>query len=513
MKLMIVDDDRQIREGIRYGIDWETVGIDQVRDYPNGRAALEELKDFKPDIILADIRMPQMNGLEFLHEVRKFDSEARFLILSAYADFDYAREALRNGANDYELKPVRMERLIQLVDRQVRDIREMRLQMEREEQEEKLRYALYHPEEERDLSEIILGLLGKAGSDRPVRILVNKIRIEYGDEREIGKSEVEHELEGMADYFGGIFLRMERDRCKEIILFFCPGTVSVLQMYQQKIEIKNRIQAINERMKEERVTATAGISDGHSSRGIYRAWQEAGEALEESFYIGRGAVIFWEGLREDSIWTEEKTEVLCKAVLQAGERADKEALGQAVTKLKRYAADARPGKGQLKEFLMRIVHELTKNMEDYLSPEGMRTAWEQAEYLEEYIQAFGEFLLEVADQKAQKQRLDLFSPTVAAAVKYLEKHFSEPVTIEKVAEELKKSPNYLSSIFKRETGRPFTDYLLRIRMEEARRLLQNTSFPVKMIAERVGYSDYVYFSKLFKKTFGCSASDCRNQKI
>ena len=134
-------------------------------------------------------------------------------------------------------------------------------------------------------------------------------------------------------------------------------------MYQQKIEIKNRIQAINERMKEERVTATAGISDGHSSRGIYRAWQEAGEALEESFYIGRGAVIFWEGLREDSIWTEEKTEVLCKAVLQAGERADKEALGQAVTKLKRYAADARPGKGQLKEFLMRIVHELTKNME------------------------------------------------------------------------------------------------------------------------------------------------------
>lgn len=512
MRLMIVDDDRQIREGIRYGIEWKTVGIDQIRDYPNGKAALKELKEYHPDIILADIRMPQMNGLEFLQEVRKRNQKVRFLILSAYSDFEYAREALRNGANDYELKPVRVERLIQMVEEQVRELRKLHIQEEREQLEARLTYSIQHSTEEENLPELICRLLKKEKSDRSMRILVLKIRAEYGGQQE-GKKKAGKGLRDMAAYFSGLLLTAETGEEKEIYFGLCPGTVSVLQTYQQKVEIKNQIKDLNDRLRKEKVFLTVGISDGHSCSNVGRAWQEAGEALEESFYYGRGTVNFFGNERDNPIWEEGKTEKLCRDFLRAGEIPDRDGLKTAIGKLKRYAADAHPSRDQLKEFLMRIVHELTKSMDGYLSPEKMRSSWEQAEYLEEYIRTFEEYILEVADQKERQRHLDRFSPAVADTVKYLEKHFPEPVTIEKVAESLGKSANYLSSIFKRETGNSFTDYLLRLRMEEASRLLQNTSLPVKKVAEQVGYSDYVYFSKLFKKTFGCSASDCRNGRI
>lgn len=116
MRLMIVDDDRQIREGIRYGIDWHSQGIEDVRDYKNGAEALDAFVDFKPDIIVADIRMPQMDGLELLKHVRKLDADIRFILLSAYSDFKYCKQAISLGANDYELKPIKAATLLCVVN-------------------------------------------------------------------------------------------------------------------------------------------------------------------------------------------------------------------------------------------------------------------------------------------------------------------------------------------------------------------------------------------------------------
>lgn len=126
MRLMIVDDDRQIREGIRHGIDWHGQGVEDVRDYKDGAEAIAAFEEFKPDIIVADIRMPRMDGLELLKHVRELDTEIRFILLSAYSDFKYCKEAISLGANDYELKPIKAATLLCVVKENITRLIESR---------------------------------------------------------------------------------------------------------------------------------------------------------------------------------------------------------------------------------------------------------------------------------------------------------------------------------------------------------------------------------------------------
>ena len=122
MKLMIVDDNRQVREGIRYGIEWDKYGITEVTDYADGAQAAKKLTAEKPDIIIADIRMPDMDGLELLEAGRKSLDNCRYILLSAYSQFEYAQKALRLGADDYILKPVKPDKLIDIVMKNAKEL-------------------------------------------------------------------------------------------------------------------------------------------------------------------------------------------------------------------------------------------------------------------------------------------------------------------------------------------------------------------------------------------------------
>ena len=122
MKLMIVDDNRQVREGIRYGIEWDKYGFTEVTDYADGAQAARKLTAEKPDIIIADIRMPDMDGLELLEVVRKNLDNCRYILLSAYSEFEYAQKAIRLGADDYILKPVKPDKLIDIVMKNAREL-------------------------------------------------------------------------------------------------------------------------------------------------------------------------------------------------------------------------------------------------------------------------------------------------------------------------------------------------------------------------------------------------------
>ena len=123
MNLMIVDDDIQIREGIQYGIDWDTIGISRVKSYGDGVEALEDYDSFGPQIILADIRMPAMDGLEFLRQVKMRSREVKVILISAYSDFEYCQKAVELGASGYELKPLKVRNLIQKIQEMAKQVR------------------------------------------------------------------------------------------------------------------------------------------------------------------------------------------------------------------------------------------------------------------------------------------------------------------------------------------------------------------------------------------------------
>jgi two-component system response regulator YesN len=116
MKLLILDDDIQIREGIQHSIDWAHIGIDEVKSAGDGVSGMEIASFFRPDIILSDVRMPGINGLDFLREIKKILPHSKVILVSGYDDFEYLQKAIKYKADAYELKPVKVQNLINLVE-------------------------------------------------------------------------------------------------------------------------------------------------------------------------------------------------------------------------------------------------------------------------------------------------------------------------------------------------------------------------------------------------------------
>ncbi|MDR0637563.1 MAG: response regulator [Spirochaetaceae bacterium] len=115
MKLLILDDDIQIREGVEKSIDWRCAGIDEVKSAGDGVSGLKMALSFRPDIILSDVRMPGINGLDFLREIKEVLPRSKVILISGYDDFEYLQKAVKYKADAYELKPVKVQHLINLV--------------------------------------------------------------------------------------------------------------------------------------------------------------------------------------------------------------------------------------------------------------------------------------------------------------------------------------------------------------------------------------------------------------
>lgn len=502
MRLMVVEDDRQIREGIRYGIEWDELGIQEVKDYPNGKAALNDFDSFMPDIILSDIRMPQMDGLELLKEVRKKSDKTRFVVLSAYSDFAYAQEALRYGANDYELKPIKVDQLLQVIQKQVKSLLERKTTIMPEAQ-------LLELLENRDSSEEAVKLFVRLWEDRwgkggPAGIFVVKARLGPGRKLE----ETERQIKEIAGHLGGLFYQ-KKEQKRECFVWILSCSVSDRRNYERRNEIKTSLEAFQASAGLNDTWISAGISKPHFTGEICMAYQEAETALTDCFYTGRGSVSLYHTTEKNVSDGPLCLEKLLRDILDAVKKMDRDKIVDGVDKVLKCMIRQRTKLSTIRDLFMETVHKATQDMDEYLSTEKMRMLWDNAEYIQEYGDALKEYLLEAVEYREKKRRLERFSPVVVDVVRYLEQNFAAPVTIEKIAETLDKSPNYLSSVFKKETGSSFTDYLLKLRMKEAQRLLKNTSLSIKEVAEQVGYGDYVYFSKLFKKTFGCSAGKIR----
>ena len=130
IKILVVDDEYLVRLGIRETIDWEEHGFSIVGEAADGRKGLELALNKKPDIILTDIRMPFMDGLEFMHQIRSHGLNSKIVVLTGYAEFDYVKTAMDNGASAYLLKPIENEQLLDTMIQLGQEIRRQRKEKE-----------------------------------------------------------------------------------------------------------------------------------------------------------------------------------------------------------------------------------------------------------------------------------------------------------------------------------------------------------------------------------------------
>lgn len=536
MRLMIVDDDIQIREGIRYGINWESIGISAVSDFPNGKKAWEAYDTFCPDIILADIRMPVMDGIGLLSKVREVDKSLRFVLLSAYSDFAYCKQAIALGANDYELKPVKAACLLRLIEKHVEELSKER----NRDRSTMLAYQFGRLErfltgeeeiaDTSDIRELLEQHFHMLRVDCVLVALIMPYRIEGqvpGTDLRTMEAEqqtrpAKHQTQPVKDRedaYGRIksALALELPDTGALhrlrdgqFLCLCKSNRSMFFAYEQKRKVKRALERTGELLRKEGVYLDCGISDSQPVDRLPAGYRQAAAALRLCFYEKPGSVVPYNDMAFKS--GQGNPAAVIAAVSQAVKEGDPDLLFEPIRELERYIKEERLDESRIYVLFEKIFYEVSRDMGKPFSMTGLQEKCRTATHLSAFMKILKSELIAVIRHQKEEKETAGYSFAVSHAVSYVKAHFAEPISIEEVAQQVGKTPNYLSSIFKKEVGTPFSGYVQNVRMKHAKRLIVTTGLPVREIAKKAGYEDYIYFSKIFKKTFGLSASCLRGQK-
>lgn len=347
IKVLIVDDEKMVRDGLVYTMPWKELGIEVVGAAANGKAALEIIREKKPQVVLTDIMMPEMNGLELLEIIKAEIPNIKVVILSGYDDFQYAQKALKSGVVDYLVKPVDADELTQLMER-IGDSLQEDLTFDKD--------KLYFQKEiEDELEKYIVAI--RAGKNQAA-------------------------LSTISGIFG-----------KETI-----KNLPIEKYHKLSVDIVNTICLMLEKY------------------GV-----ELENTVNESY----------------------------------------------------------PG--------------------HYLELLNITSVQELSEWMQEFTKRI---ILLFDDNNGENYKM-----VISKAIDFIDNHYYEDLSVQRVAQNVYLNSNYFSHLFKKIRKESFTDYLNKVRIEKAKSLLTENIYKVYEVSDMVGYSDYKYFSSVFKKLVGVSPTE------
>ncbi len=503
---MVVDDDKQIREGISQGIKWATIGIKEVRAFQDGIDALEAFEEFQPDIVISDVRMPEMSGLEFLKRAKQMRETVRFILVSGYSDFEYVQQAIRLGAVDYELKPINARLLI-------RKVTELKNEILAEKNSTKLNQIYQLDYKKNTIRKILCGEI----EDRNIikEFFHVYYHVEQFDSFIMLLMESDANRSSESDDVVVIENSLRQCEMKEMavtndekrFIVLVKTVNSVLYAQKRAVDLTKVVRELNATHFEGDLPAV--ISGIYEVRQIKKAYENMINAMEYKFCAGQGNVYLEEKCRtplKEEMNLEEKAKELVKAI-QTGDGYIEILNELEIYWNKTFSMQA----NQIKAYLSTVLYQVVGTNEAVISIEEVTRRVEHTLYLSELVEVCHKICEEIV--RARKFREESrYSKIIYSAVLYIQENFRENLSVDQVAEHVEKSPNYVSALFKKEVGKSFSTYVNHLRITEAKRLLNETTLLLSEISEEVGYTDYVYFVAVFKKLEGCAPSSFRNKR-
>ncbi len=520
-KVFFVEDEVVTREGIRDNVDWRACGFEFCGEATDGEMALPLLRAARPDVLITDIKMPFMDGLQLSKLVRERMPGVKIVILSGHDEFEYAQEAINLGVTDYLLKPVTVQKLQETLQK-------LAAQLDQEKKEQKNLHKLQEQVEEnraalreRLLLKLVVGAISSTdaiekgqmlGLDLVARYyLVVILKIELRDRTEqFDYDEYQRALDGVAtlseadpDVF---FLKKDFD---DLILILKGASPDTLE--EERDLLLDEIRRVTADTRYQ-VTVSAGtvqtrIADICQSfvEALVNIQNRPGEhRISENQVLARAEL-----LKVDKAAVED--------YLRCGTRDEFDAF---------FDAYIRPlGESALKSELIknyvfvdvvlaaaRLVNDLGGDIDRVIpelnSVETILTNIRTIEQLRE--QAFK--ILSGALAFRDSQRSGQSKNLVRVAKEYMESHFVDPeLSLNEVASRVNLSASHFSVVFSQETCQTFKEFLTEIRIKKAKELLRTTSLRAADIAYQVGYNDPHYFSSVFKKNTGLSPIEFRTQ--
>lgn len=533
--IILVDDEEEVRKSIIKKIEWQAAGFHVVGDAENGEDAMEKIEMLEPDVVLTDIRMPYMDGLQLAEKVRQRYPSMRVVIFSGYDDFEYAQRAIKLNVSEYILKPVNVEELTSILKR-IKENLDLEIEEKRNLSRLREKYRKSLPIiREQFFNELIHKNLKKDLAEQKLREydipilgarkwMLAAIDVEEGDVVESLSLHSEEELIPIS------VMQIVREKLEGYCRFALFQSASeadmvVITALDEDNSITGLTDVLGDICKETKrilkVPVTIGI--GHSCEdisGIPKAYQSAVDALGYKAIAGNGSTIYINDMEPVGSGKLEFDSLTEGELISAIKFGPKEKIESSVKNIMEKMKTAKVHFRQQQIYMIGIFNSIIQMMQQYdLALEDIMGEELESMVLFDKlkkIEEFGQWLLRIAGKLNHliNQERDMTTRQVIQEAKqYILDNYQNPdLSVEMICRHLHMSPAYFSTVFKKETGQAYIAYLTDVRLNKAVELLNKTDDKTYIIASKVGYQEQNYFSYVFKKKFGVSPTRYRGAR-
>ncbi|MFD1956021.1 response regulator [Paenibacillus thailandensis] len=450
-RLLIADDEALEREGLELIVERMMPDTFRIVHAENGRTAIEKAEEFRPHVVLMDIKMPGINGLDALREIKAGDPNVKMVLVTAYEQFEYAKQAVSLGVKEYLTKPVRREEVVTLLSRIVRE-----LDMEKRSRHEEL-----------SMKENRIRMLQLAESELALSFMTHAVHA----------TDIPELLE-MLGVHGGAGIA--------IVAAFPEYQPGGGRSYET--ELREFYGLIRDTVK-------------HAS--LPRQMQTIVSPL-----VDLHMAVFLAGSEEDKEILPDEALLLADKLAEAAKNSRGIRLSVGIGMAGTGAEGMR--RSYYEAVFASTSASETRQVAKYgeLPPESGSDNKADAE--DDGLLVKGSYV-QMAIQRIREERDHQTLHLMDQAAAFIREHFREDLSLEQAAEHVHLNPYYFSKVFKQYNGESFIDFVTRIRIEEAKALMAEGNLSLKEISYEIGYKDPNYFSRVFKKIAGVSPSEYRSQ--
>jgi len=534
-KLILVDDEEEVRKGIIQKIKWQQYGFELVGEAENGREALEMAEKFTPDVVITDIKMPFMDGLQLSEELKKRFPTIKIIILTGFDKFEYAQKAVNLNVVEYALKPVSSVDFIEVLLRVKAQIDEEMLRKKDMEAMQEYYVKSLPILKEKFLTYLITSKLTKEEIQEKCknyninlngnRFVVAAINMDRKEKHKALKTDNRNDLDLIKFAVLNIIEEILRNNNRGIV-FIHNDMIVLISPYLEEDRgiVFNSVQSTLEEIRQNiekylKFTITIGLGTIISDVShISDSYQNAILALDYRFIMGTNRIIWIEDIEPSSrekIVFDEIMEHDLRSSIKVG--TEKEII-ETIEGLFSQLVDVNGPFKHFQIYLLEILTTIIKTAESlnvdltYIFGENYNLFVELYEFNDlNQVKNWFEYISIKIMNYITKDRQDSCTLLVEKAKAYINKDYSDSsITINSLCNYLYISPTYFSFIFKKETKMTFINYLTQVRMDASKELIKATKLKSFEIAYKVGYAEPNYFSYCFKKHFGISPSEYRN---
>ncbi|GAA0090653.1 response regulator transcription factor [Paraclostridium bifermentans] len=487
-KLYLLDDEPFILEGLKYIIDWEEYGFDVVGTSSNGEDGFNFIKNEDVDLIITDIMMPKMTGLELISNLKKINHNAKFIVLSAFQEFQYAKEAISMGAENYLTKPIDEDELIQTIEGVKKKIEKIKL--------EKVDTKIFK-------NDLILKLICNKNNDGVLdRLRLEGVNLnyknlcvvilEFAEGGNINNNILNHidnlNYEYCVNLQNQILIIMDKESINKDTLRNLKDDLSSItneQIYISRGKYVDSIDNLN--------CSYQSAKDIHEYKLVYPNISWIREYKEKSYNLENIDYIDFDHLK--------------KLLLNKDNKESLNYIESIFIKLKK---DENLTVKQIKTKSIEVFLNVYNYFNDSKIIKGLDL------YLEKVINSVNldQIQLELNNMiKHRQSKLeetdDSISPIILKLLRNIEENYSKDLNLKEISETYNINSIYLGQLFQKETGILFSDYLNNFRVNKAKNLLVETSLKAAEIGELVGYANKNYFYRKFKDIVGITPSEWR----